>query len=62
MAAVTGLKRRAFGETGRRDRWWLPPVAVATGLSAFIVYTTWAVFQGDARKNTAIAVPTTAVP
>ncbi|MCH7653049.1 MAG: hypothetical protein IIB14_05165 [Chloroflexi bacterium] len=46
MSAVTSLKRLAFGETGRRDRWWIQPLAVATGLSAFLVYTTWAAFQG----------------
>ena len=38
--------RRTFGETMRRDVWWLQPVAVFLGLSAFIVYSTWAAFQG----------------
>jgi len=38
---------RGFGETGRRDRWWLQPLLVLTGLSAFIVYSTWAALQGD---------------
>jgi hypothetical protein len=37
---------RHFGETARRDRWWVQPVAVFLGLSAFIVYATWAAFQG----------------
>jgi len=31
----------------RRDRWWLQPLAVFTGLSAFGVYSTWAAFQGE---------------
>ena len=41
------LQKRAFGETSRRDRWWVQPVLVFPGLSAFIVYATWAAFQGD---------------
>jgi hypothetical protein len=31
----------------RRDVWWLKPLAVFLGLSAFIVYSTWAAFQGN---------------
>jgi hypothetical protein len=38
--------RMAFGSTSRPDRWWLEPVAVALGLLAFVVYSTWAAFQG----------------
>jgi hypothetical protein len=38
--------RRPFGATMRRDAWWLTPLLVFTGLSAFIVYSTWAAFQG----------------
>ena len=37
----------SFASTARRDAWWLQPVAVALGLSAFIVYSTWAAFQGN---------------
>lgn len=40
------LRRRTFGETSRRDRWWLPPLAVFLGLGTFVVYATWAAFQG----------------
>ena len=39
--------QRKFGETSRRDFWWIQPLAVFLGLSAFIVYATWAAFQGD---------------
>ena len=46
MALEATLKRRSFGETQRPDTWWLQPAAVFTGLSAFIVYSTWAAFQG----------------
>ncbi|MDX1623142.1 MAG: succinate dehydrogenase [Gemmatimonadota bacterium] len=35
-----------FGETGRRDAWWSQPLVVFLGLSAFVVYATWAAFQG----------------
>jgi len=47
MADVSVLKQRAFGETMRRDAWWAQPLAVFLGLSAFIVYSTWAAFQGE---------------
>lgn len=47
MQSVAGLRRRSFGETARRDAWWLQPLAVFAGLSAFIVYSTWAAFQGE---------------
>jgi hypothetical protein len=38
---------RPFPETARRDSWWVQPLAVFLGLSAFIVYATWAAFQGE---------------
>jgi hypothetical protein len=41
------ITRRGFGETTRRDLWWLPSVATFLGFSAFIVYSTWAAFQGE---------------
>jgi len=37
---------RRFGETTRPDAWWAQPLAVFAGLSAFVVYSTWAAFQG----------------
>ncbi len=40
------LKQRSFGETSRRDLWWLQPLLVFLGLSAFVVYSTWAALQG----------------
>lgn len=39
------LERRRFGETLRRDAWWLPNVPTVVILSAFVVYATWAAFQ-----------------
>ncbi|MCA9289944.1 MAG: hypothetical protein KDA25_02380 [Phycisphaerales bacterium] len=32
---------RGFGETARRDRWWVQPTVVFLALSAFIVYATF---------------------
>jgi hypothetical protein len=45
MANAVVLPKRGFGETSRRDFWWIQPLAVFLGLSAFIVYATWAAFQ-----------------
>jgi hypothetical protein len=39
------LAHRGFGETLRRDAWWLQPLVVFTILGAFVVYATWAAFQ-----------------
>src|ERR1700675_105998 len=41
------LASRPFGETARRDAWWVQPVLVFLGLSTFLVYATWAAFQGE---------------
>jgi hypothetical protein len=41
------LARRSFGETMRRDAWWVQPALVFVVLSTFIVYATWAALQGD---------------
>src|ERR1700757_2804031 len=43
---TTTLTRRSFGETMRADIWWLQPLLVFVGLATFIVYSTWAAFQG----------------
>src|SRR2546428_5046603 len=41
------LSRRTFGQTLRRDAWWAKPLAVFLGLSAFVIYSTWAALQGE---------------
>jgi len=46
MAQAEPFGRRGFGVTARRDRWWIQPLLVFAGLSTFIVYATWAAFQG----------------
>jgi len=47
MAYASLPVRRSFGETMRRGAWWLSPVLTFIGLGAFVVYSTWAAFQGD---------------
>jgi hypothetical protein len=37
---------RRFGATMRTDAWWIQPLATFLVLSAFVVYATWAAFQG----------------
>jgi hypothetical protein len=37
---------RSFGGTMRSDVWWTQPLLVFLGLGAFVVYSTWAAFQG----------------
>jgi len=41
------MARRGFGETARRDAWWVQPLLVFAGLSTFVIYATWAAFQND---------------
>jgi hypothetical protein len=41
------LERGRFGQTSRRDFWWVQPLLTFLGLGTFIVYSTWAAFQGD---------------
>src|ERR1700685_2301953 len=41
------LSRAGFGQTQRADDWWIQPLVVFLGLSAFIGYSTWAALQGQ---------------
>ena len=43
---LAGMTPRKFLETRRRDAWWTTPIIVFLVLSSFIVYSTWAAFQG----------------
>ena len=47
MAYTDTLQRSSFGQTERQDTWWIQPLAIFLGFSAFIIYSTWAAFQGD---------------
>lgn len=41
------LERGGFGKTNRRDAWWVYPLLTFLGLGAFVVYATWAAWQGN---------------
>jgi hypothetical protein len=41
------LVRGRFGQTARKDAWWKWPLVSFLGLSTFVVYSTWAAFQGN---------------
>ena len=41
------ITRDGFGDTQRRDRWWVKPLLTFLGLSAFIVYSTWRAFMNS---------------
>ena len=47
MASASLPIRRSFGQTMRRGAWWAYPILVFLALSAFVVYSTWAAFQGE---------------
>jgi len=48
MASVdVPVTHNGFGRTSRRDLWWVQPLLIFLGLSTFIVYSTWAAFQGE---------------
>jgi|ERR1041385_2687238 hypothetical protein len=48
MAQANALvEKRAFGATTRPDAWWMQPALVFLGLSGFVIYSTWAAFQGN---------------
>ena len=47
VAAPVRIPVRRFGETRRRDLWWIQPLVVFLALSTFLVYATWAALQGD---------------
>src|SRR3954470_12417390 len=44
---IIPLEQRGFGETMRRDAWWAQPVLTFVVLGSFVVYATWAAFQGN---------------
>src|SRR5581483_7703915 len=41
------LQGGGFGKTSRRDAWWVYPLLTFLGLGGFVVYATWAAFQGN---------------
>ena len=43
---VVGGHAEGFGKTVRKDNWWLGPAVTFFVFSTFVVYTTWALWQG----------------
>ena len=46
MSTVIG-REKTFLNTLREDRWWISPMLVLFGLLSFIVYSSWAAWQGE---------------
>jgi len=46
-AKPRGRRLRVFMETRRKDNWWVPQAVTFVVFSSFIVYATWAAFQGE---------------
>ena len=40
------IKKQSFLHTYRKDNWWVEPLTVLSVFGGFIVYATWAAFQG----------------
>src|SRR5688500_8005372 len=57
MAQAGSLQRRAFGQTMRRDAWWAQPLVVFLLLGGFVVYSTWAAFQGGHYRSGSLLSP-----
>jgi len=45
--ASSAPPRLEFFGTRRRDGWWAAPILTGAGLLAFVVYATWAAFEGS---------------
>lgn len=46
QAGVPLPQHRGFGATSRSDGWWVAPLLTFLGLTGFIIYSTWAAWQG----------------
>ncbi len=46
QVSISLPQRRAVGKTSRKDLWWVQPLLTFLGLATFVVYSTWAAFQG----------------
>ena len=41
------LKKNLLTDKLREDKWWISPMLVLLGLLSFVVYSTWAAWQGE---------------
>jgi hypothetical protein len=56
MTATLRTARQGFGETTRRDAWWISPAAVAIGFTAFVLYSLFSAFLWNALFGAPIEV------
>jgi hypothetical protein len=56
MTATLRTARQGFGETTRRDAWWISPAAVAIGFTAFVFYSLFSAFLWNALGGAPIEV------
>ena len=47
MTNLNVQTRVGFLSTDRNDRWWIEPLWTGLGCLLFVIYTTWAMFQGN---------------
>ena len=47
QSTSVGGHQTGFGENRRTDKWWLEPVITVAVFTSFIIYATWAAFQGN---------------
>ena len=47
MNHTIGGHSQGFLSTHRTDKWWVEPILTGMGFLAFVVYTTWSMFQGQ---------------
>ncbi len=47
MSTATGGHLAGFGDTHRRDAWWVGPVLTVLGLGVWLLYYAWAALQGE---------------
>ncbi len=47
VADTQATKQEGFGATQRRDAWWVGPSLTFLGICAFLIYGTWAAYQGN---------------
>ncbi|MCH8904090.1 MAG: succinate dehydrogenase [Bacteroidetes bacterium] len=41
------MKTSSFRSTFRTDKWWIEPLLILSGLAAFVLYASWAGYQGN---------------
>ena len=41
------VQRLRFGQTQRKDAWWLMPLVTFVVFTSFVVYVTWALLIGE---------------